>query len=110
MSFHLAAHSQVTCVLSSEKKKKPHCSENSQAVNKEGLPTCAKSIIARVHLIKIGIDGGALSRVVCAVQTAMTDCVEITAVWRETAHKKPSVNWCSLLQMQEMTLKRSASI
>lgn len=42
--------------------------------------TCAKSIVAGVHFGEVSVDGGALGRVVCAVQAAVTDGVEIAAV------------------------------
>lgn len=44
--------------------------------------TCAESIIAGVHFGEVSVDGGALGRVVRAVQAAVTDGVEIAAVWR----------------------------
>lgn len=44
------------------------------------LPTCAKSVITGVHFSEVSVDGGALGRVISAVQTAMADCVKITAV------------------------------
>lgn len=43
--------------------------------------TCAESIVAGVHFGEVSVDGGALGRVVCAVQAAVTDGVEIAAVW-----------------------------
>lgn len=42
--------------------------------------TCAESIIARVHFGEVSVDGGALGRVVGAVQAAVTDGVKIAAV------------------------------
>lgn len=42
--------------------------------------TCTKSIIAGVHFSVISVNGGALHRIISAVQTAMTDCVKITAI------------------------------
>lgn len=44
------------------------------------LATCATSIITGVHFSEVSVEGGTLSRVVGAVETAMTDCVKITAV------------------------------
>ena len=52
-----------------------------------GLPTCTKSIITGVHFREVSVDGGALSGVISAVQTAMADCVKITAVWREITER-----------------------
>lgn len=43
--------------------------------------TCAESIIAGVHFGEVSVDGGALGRVVGAVQAAVADSVEIAAVW-----------------------------
>lgn len=50
---------------------------------KTSFPTCTKSIITGVHFSEVGVDGGALSRIIGAVQTAVADCVKITAVWGE---------------------------
>lgn len=44
------------------------------------LPTCTESIVTGVHFSEVSVDGGALSRVISTIQTAMTDCVEITAI------------------------------
>lgn len=48
------------------------------------FPTCTKAIIAGVHFSEVCVDGGALNRIIGAVQTAVTDCVQITAIWGET--------------------------
>lgn len=50
---------------------------------KTGVPTCTTSIIAGVHFSEVRVDGGALGRIVGAVQTAVTDRVEIAAIWEE---------------------------
>lgn len=51
---------------------------------KTRFPTCTKSIIAGVHFSEVCVDGGALNRIIGAVQTAVTDGVQITAIWGET--------------------------
>lgn len=52
------------------------------------FPTCTTSIIAGVHFSEVSVDGGALSRIVGTVQTTMTDCVKITAIWGEIMEKR----------------------
>lgn len=84
-----------------------------QQRQKTGFPTCTKSIIAGVHFSEVSVDGGALSRVVGAVQTAMTDRVKITAIWGEIKKKtrslkqrdprrKPRSKWSKISKIQEI--------
>lgn len=55
---------------------------------KTGFPTCTASIIAGVHFSEVRVDGGALGRIVGAVQTAVTDRVEIAAIWEEVTEQE----------------------
>lgn len=55
---------------------------------KTGFLTCTTSIIAGVHFSEVRVDGGALGRIVGAVQTAVTDRVEIAAIWEEVKEQE----------------------